>query len=175
MAQLSNGLRRAVYGVFGALILLVNWAVSGLVVWVTLSIGFWAFPLFFGLGMGMAALVFHVLLPSEYGDWTKRLPKHGRIRDALAWIRKVVTPDSAKFERGTFWPRLQRYGAFWFILAATMLLSPLVGAFVARYLKLPDAKAWWYMTVSVGLMVGIFTSLYLGVLAPVIDWAEDLL
>ena len=173
MGQIRTRTRRALYGAFAALILLVNYAVSGLVVWITIHIGLWAFPLFFGLGMGMVALVFTVVPLTEYGAWTKHLPSWGR--NALVWLRHAVAIDEAKFSQGRFWPRIRKWGAFWFIFAATMILSPLVGAFVARYLKLPERKAWAYAATSVALMVAIFTSLYLGVLGPIIAWVQKLL
>jgi hypothetical protein len=166
MELIRKRTRRWLYSLAVTLMLLLNWAVSGLVIWVTMKIRFWAFPLFFALGMGMAWLVFQVLLPSEYGDWTKRLPTWAR--NALVWVRKVATPDDAKFTKGTFWPRVRKYGAFWFVFAWTIGISPFVGAFAARYLKLPERTAWRYMTISVALMVGTFTSLYLGVLEPLL-------
>lgn len=136
------------------------------------AVGYWSYPIFLVINVTIAAFVLGVLLPNDYGDWTKRLPTWAR--NGLVWLRRVVSVDEAKIEAGWFgkaWKWIKGKGAFWAILAVSLLTTtPAAGAALSRTLKLPERKAWLYSMVSAVVFTGISISIYLGLVAGILAW-----
>jgi hypothetical protein len=156
---------------------LVNVFFAAPVAATVVAAGYWAYAIFLVVNSAIVAFVLGVLLPSEYGDWTKKLPTW--VRDRLACIRKVVTVDEAKIEAGLFgrpWKWAKSKGAFWAILAISLITTtPGAGAVVARTLKLPERQAWVYSMISSAVFTAISISMYLGVLKAIWTWIKTML
>lgn len=152
-------LTKILYSLVGAGALFAHIALSGAYIALARSLRFWAYPAFFGFGMLLSGLVLIVLVP----------PKHKQ-NVAFPWLRKLVTFDEKRFEKG-IWPALRRRGAFVLVLAVTIILGPLIGAFAIRFLGLREQKAWLFAFVTNLISVSIWISIYIGV----IDWVVSML
>jgi hypothetical protein len=152
-------LKRIFYSMVGAGALVAHIAMSGGYIALARTLRFWAYPTFFGLGMLLSGLVLIVLVP----------PKHKQ-EAAFPWLRKLVTLDERRFDKG-IWPWLRQRGAFVLVLGATIILGPLIGAFAIRVLGLREQKAWLYAFVTNLISVSIWVSIYIGVF----DWIKSML
>ncbi len=161
--------RDVILGSFAGLTLLVNVLFSvGPTLGLAAYLGYWSYPVFLFINVMLVILVFRVLLPTDYG-WTKGLPKI--FRRFLAWVRSIFATDHNRFRQGKVWGFFHSKGAFWIILVGTITISPIVGACTARYLKLPEDKAWRYTMWSVLIATGTNITLYLGAWKIIKNWA----
>ncbi len=152
-------LTKVLYSLVGAGALVAHLALSGAYIALARSLRFWAYPAFFGFGMLLTGLVLIVLLP----------PNHKQ-NAAFPWLRKLVTFDEKRFDKGV-WPAIRRRGPFVLVLVSTIILGPLIGAFAIRLMGLREQKAWLYAFVANLISVGIWVSIYIGV----IDWMKSML
>lgn len=111
------------------------------------ALGVWAYPTHFGIGCFQFGLVL-----------------------AVPWFRKYLVFNEERFSKG-IWPWVRKKGAFAFVMAASVLVSPFLAAVVIRFLALPERKAWLYGFVSTATGTLIWISIYLGA----VTWIRSLL
>jgi len=113
-------------------------------------IGPWAYPLTMGIYMMLSGFTLFVLVP----------PKHKKAL-VVPWLRDRLAAYEKKFEGGS-WQKVRKRGGFTFVLVATTVLNPVVGALAARTLGLSEERIWRYAFGTNLIASVVWTSVYIG-------------
>lgn len=135
------------YGVLAAGGIAVHLATVGGTAALAHALGPWAYPAHFGIGCCQFGIVL-----------------------SFPWFRKYLVFNEERFSKG-IWPWVRRRGAFFFVMASSVLVSPFLAAVVIRFLALPERKAWLYGFISTATGTLVWISVYLGAVA----WIRSLL
>ncbi|HTM68720.1 MAG TPA: hypothetical protein VL426_05470 [Candidatus Binatia bacterium] len=144
---MRNVKTKLLYGVLAVGGIAVHLATVGGTAALAHALGPWAYPTHFGIGCFQFGAVL-----------------------SFPWFRKYLVFNEERFSKG-IWPWIRKRGAFAFVMAASVLVSPFLAAVVIRFLALPERKAWLYGFVSTATGTLIWISIYLGA----VTWIRSLL
>ena len=144
---MQNVKTKVLYGLLAVGGIAVHLATVGGTAALANALGFWAYPTHFGIG----CFQFGAIL-------------------AVPWFRKYLVFNEERFSKG-IWPWVRKRGAFAFVLAAGVLVSPFLAAVVIRFLALPERKAWTYGFIVTFIGTLLWISIYLGA----VSWVRSLL
>jgi hypothetical protein len=149
------------YGSVALLSLILNFALSGAVIATVNFLQLWAYPVMFLMGLGLIAFVLVILIPPK---------KKGAVDLFSSWRENLQTEHTKRMEKG-IWKWASKRGAPVLIFASTLILSPFVGALIARFMGLDEHRAWRSCIVSTAVATVIVVSVYLGLG----EWFRNLL
>ena len=122
-------------------------------------LGYWTYLFQIGIGFLFVVLILQVVLPTDY-RWARDFPPWART--LLVRIRRLCMPNISKLKETRIWKLVEGRGAFIGIFIWTWVLSPLAGAWWARYMKLSNKRAWGFSLWAVVLSTAINVSYALG-------------
>jgi hypothetical protein len=140
------------YASIGVISLVLNVALSGAVIATVNFLQVWAYPVLFLVGLGLTAFVFVILIPQKRKQTVDLFGK---------WRADLESGHEQRMQKG-MWKWASKRGAFVLIFLATLVLSPFLGALIARVLGLDESRAWRFCITSVAVSTVIVVSIYLG-------------
>jgi len=146
--------RKVIFGLIAFLDIVLRYAANGAMVVSVRSIGLWAFPAYFGLGMLWTGLVFFLLVPPKS---TKQFSYGGS-----PWLKKRLEMDPSRFRSPT-WKWIAAKGQMVLVTASVIFLGSLPAALLIRFFGYRERKAWLYAFVANALATVIVVALSFGI------------